>query len=187
MKRFKEIYKYIIYVICSQMSVIQEKLLTHKLNNSLTFYLHLHDTREWNLESYNKILTFDNVEHAILLNDEIHYDLIKKSMMFLMKEDIKPMWEDLPNKDGGCFSFKVLNKDIEQVWKEVYFNVIGGTITKNSKYYQNINGITLSPKKKFCILKIWMKDCVLKDPEIFVSIPNLSVNGCLFKKHNPEF
>ena len=83
-------------------------------------------------------MRFNSVENAILLNDEIHYDLIKKSMMFLMKEDIKPMWEDLPNKDGGCFSFKVLNKDIEQVWKEVFFHIIGATIMKNSKNSQFI-------------------------------------------------
>jgi|TARA_Y100000816_G_scaffold290501_1_gene279342 hypothetical protein len=158
----------------------------NSLQNKWTFYLHLHDTREWNLESYKKILRFNSVENAILLNDEIHYDLIKKSMMFLMKEDIKPMWEDVHNQQGGCFSFKVLNKDIEQVWKHVYFSVIGNTITKRKVDHSKINGITLSPKKKFCILKIWMKDCALKDPSIFIAIPNLSNEGCLFKKHNPQ-
>ena len=156
------------------------------LKNNWTYYLHLHDTRDWSIDSYNNILRFHCAEDAILLNDEIHYDLIKKSMMFLMKEDIKPMWEDDNNKNGGCFSFKVLNKDIEQVWKEVYFSVIGSTITKNKKYYKLINGITLSPKKKFCILKIWMCNCDLKDPDIFIDIPNLTREGCLFKKHCPE-
>jgi len=157
------------------------------LRNNWTYYLHLHDTREWNLESYNKILSFNSVDNAILLNDEIHYDLIKKSMMFLMKENINPMWEDENNKKGGCFSFKVLNKDIEDVWKKVYFHVIGTSVTKNKSHYEHINGITLSPKKKFCILKIWMKDCVLKDPNIFIHIDNLLTEGCLFKKHCPEF
>ena len=169
------------------MSSIVQDLSYCSLNNNWTFYLHLHDTREWNLESYNKILRFHCVEHAILLNDEIHYDLIKKSMMFLMKEDIKPMWEDEQNKNGGCFSFKVSNKDIEQVWKKVYFHVIGTTMTKHKKYDDRINGITLSPKKKFCILKIWMNNCELKDPGIFVDIENLTSEGCLFKKHCPEF
>ena len=107
--------------------------------------------------------------------------------MFLMKENINPLWEDENNKNGGCFSFKVFNKDIEQVWKKVFFHLIGRTITKNRKYYKNINGITLSPKKKFCILKIWMKNCDLKDPDIFVDIDNLESSGCLFKKHCPEY
>lgn len=169
------------------MSNTNNNLIYKKLKNDWSFYLHLHDTKEWNFESYIKILKFDNVENAILLNDEINYDLIKKSMMFLMKNNIKPMWEDELNKNGGCFSYKVSNKDIEQVWKEVYFNLLGNSITKNSSHYEKINGITLSPKKKFCILKIWMNDCTLKDPEIFIDIDNLFNDGCLFKKHNPEF
>lgn len=159
----------------------------HDLHSTWTFYLHLHDNREWNLESYKKIISFYRVEDAILLNDEIHYDLIKKSMMFLMKEDIHPMWEDPKNKDGGCFSFKVSNRDIETVWKHVYFHILGSSIMKNKENIQYINGITLSPKKKFCILKIWMNDCHLKDPNIFIDIPDLSREGCLFKKHCPEF
>ena len=113
------------------MSTETEVLTKYPLNNNWTYYLHLHDTREWNIESYNKILSFTSLEYAILLNDQIHYDLIKKSMMFLMKENIFPMWEDEQNKTGGCFSFKVANKEIKNVWKHVFFSVLGGTITKN--------------------------------------------------------
>ena len=77
-----------------------------KLNNHWSFYLHLHDNSDWSLESYIKMLEFDDVENAILLNDEINYDLIKKSMIFVMRDNVKPMWEDENNKFGGCFSYK---------------------------------------------------------------------------------
>ena len=174
-------------MIYTRLLKIMTDISFHDLHSTWTFYLHLHDNREWNLESYKKIISFYRVEDAILLNDEIHYDLIKKSMMFLMKEDIHPMWEDPKNKDGGCFSFKVSNRDIETVWKHVYFHILGSSIMKNKENIQYINGITLSPKKKFCILKIWMNDCHLKDPNIFIDIPDLSREGCLFKKHCPEF
>ncbi len=163
------------------------KLEYNKLHNSWNYFLHLHDNKDWTIKSYINMIEIDNVESSILLNDEIHYDLIKKSMMFLMKDNIKPLWEDEKNKNGGCFSFKVFNKDIELVWKKVFFNLIGCTITKNIEHYKKINGITLSPKKKFCILKIWMKDCELKDPDIFIDIENLESSGCLFKKHCPEY
>lgn len=156
-----------------------------KLNNSWNFYLHLHDNNDWSIDSYIKIVEFDNVEHAILLNDEINYDLIKKSMMFVMKDKVKPMWEDEHNKDGGCFSFKIANKDVEKVWKQVYYSLIGQSITSEQSHYESINGITLSPKKKFCILKIWMKDCGLDDPKIFVKMNNLKCDGCIFKRHRP--
>ena len=153
------------------------------LNSNWSFYLHLHDNSDWSLESYIKIFEFDNVENAILLNDEINYELIKKSMIFVMKDNVKPIWEDEHNKYGGCFSFKIANKDVEKIWKEVYYRLIGQSLTIEHHDYENINGITLSPKKKFCILKIWMKDCTLKNPNIFVKINDLKCDGCLFKKH----
>ena len=161
------------------------KLYT-KLDNTWNFYLHLHDNSDWSIDSYIKMLEFDNIENAILLNDEINYDFIKKTMMFVMKDNVKPMWEDEHNRNGGCFSFKIANKDVETVWKELYFCVIGRTLVNDESYNEKINGITLSPKKKFCILKIWMKDCSLDDPNIFIKINNLKRDGCIFKKHCPE-
>ena len=41
------------------MSDNNNEIMYKKLNNDWTFYLHLHDTKEWNFESYIKILTFD--------------------------------------------------------------------------------------------------------------------------------
>uniref|UniRef100_A0A6C0L164 Uncharacterized protein n=1 Tax=viral metagenome TaxID=1070528 RepID=A0A6C0L164_9ZZZZ len=157
-----------------------------KLDHTWNFYLHLHDNSDWTMDSYIKMLEFDNVEYAILLNDEVNYDLIKKSMIFIMKNQVKPMWEDEHNRNGGCFSFKISNKDVAKVWKEVYFGLVGNSLTNNHCDYEKINGITLSPKKKFCILKIWMKDCTLDDPSIFVKINDLKCDGCIFKRHCPE-
>ncbi len=101
------------------------------LQDDWRYFIHLHDNKDWSIKSYLKILHMDNVTQAILLNDEIHYDLIKKSMMFLMKGNILPLWEDSHNKDGGCFSFKVNNKDVEHVWKRVYYSLLGCSLTKN--------------------------------------------------------
>lgn len=152
-----------------------------------SFYIHLHDNEDWSIKSYINIIDIDTIENAILLNDEINYDLIKKSMMFLMKDKIMPTWEDEHNKNGGCFSYKVHNKYIEDVWKHVYFSLIGNTLMKNHELHSNINGITLSPKKKFCILKVWMQNCEITDPNVFITIPNLPADTCLFKKHTPEY
>ena len=166
---------------------MEKQLQYSPLCDNWNYFLHLHDNSDWSIKSYIKMCNVNSVENTILLNDEIHYDLIKKSMMFLMKDGIQPMWEDEHNKNGGCFSFKILNKDILNVWKYVLFSTLGSTITKNKDHYKNINGITLSPKKKFCILKIWMKDCTLMDPDIFESIDSMDSTGCIFKKHCPEY
>lgn len=173
--RFKEYVKYI-YNMKTDTS----------LYDNWQFYLHLHENDDWSIESYINMMKVSTVEDAIILNDEINYDLIKKTMMFVMKKDILPIWEDNNNKDGGCFSYKILNKDIEVVWGNVYYSLLGRTITKNTEDYDCINGITLSPKKKFCILKIWMKDCTKVTPDMFIDINEMNPSGCIFRKHCPN-
>jgi hypothetical protein len=63
----------------------------------------------------------------------------------------------------------------------------GETLFKNVANHEYVNGITISPKKNFCIVKIWLENCIMQDPESLIEVPNLSIQGCLFKKHEPEF
>ena len=72
--------------------------------------------------------------------------LIKNCMLFLMREGIDPMWEHPDNRDGGCFSYKVGNKSVTQVWKNLSYILVGETLTNNHKMGKIINGITISPK-----------------------------------------
>lgn len=156
------------------------------LSNKWTFYLHLHDNKDWSVNSYIEMFQVQTVEDAVLLNDEISYDLIKKTMMFMMKQEIRPVWEDENNRKGGCFSFKISNNDVESVWRNVFYSMLGRTLTTDKKHHDNVNGITLSPKKRFCILKIWMHDCSIEDPNIFIDIQNLNRDSCIFRKHCPD-
>jgi len=160
------------------MSIVNE----HKLNSFWNFYIHLQNDDDWSYTSYHNITTLKYAEEAILLNEEIPFDLIKKTMLFVMRNNIKPMWEDIQNQDGGGFSFKVHNKNIESVWKKLFYLLMGESLT-NSSNFESINGISLSPKKSFCIVKIWMKNCKMVNPTIFQDIEYMDKNGCIFKKH----
>ena len=102
-------------------------------------------------------------------------------MLFLMKNNIKPLWEDNENINGGSFSYKLSNKIVISIWKELSFLLIGETLIKNNS--NQVNGITISQKKNFCIIKIWLKTCNLTNPKIVTYPKNLSSTGCIFKKH----
>jgi hypothetical protein len=109
-------------------------------------------------------------------------------MLFMMKEGIKPTWEDPKNRNGGCFSYKVSNKYVYKVWKDLTYVVVGGTISKQQPFVNCVTGITISPKKSFCIIKIWMADCNHQNPAIVTpDVKGLQPQGCLFKKHTPEY
>ena len=69
-------------------------------------------------------------------------------MLFLMRQNIKPV-EDPNNKQGGCFSFKVTNKNI-QVWKSVSYLLTGETLSM-IKTFKIILQVLQLVQKSFCI------------------------------------
>ena len=159
----------------------------HMLDDKWTLWAHLpHDT-DWTVKSYKKIMTFDSIESAIVLYETMPEKMIKNCMLFLMRDGIQPTWEDERNRNGGCFSYKVSNKVIVNAWKKASFAIIGETITEEMKLSKQINGITISPKKNFCIVKIWLSSCVCKNPQKIHELPGITSQGCLFKKHVPEY
>ena len=158
------------------------------LQNKWSYYYHLSNDKNWNLDSYKQIMeNIDSVEALIGVNETVTDNIIKNCMLFVMKQGITPMWEDPQNRQGGCFSYKVVNKTVCQVWRKLMYLLCGNSLTVDPKHNEYLNGITISPKKGFCIVKIWMKNCKLQDPAIIVNIDGLIKNGCLFKAHCPEF
>ena len=157
------------------------------LKHKWTLYAHLpHDT-DWSINSYKNILTMENLEESIALFEAIPTKMSQNCMLFLMKDDIKPTWEDKYNKEGGSFSFKVQTNEVPETWKSLCYALVGNTITNNNNLFNKINGITISPKRNFCIIKIWMKDCSIKSLDNMKSIKNLKKFEVLFKKHNPNY
>jgi hypothetical protein len=160
----------------------------HKLADRWTLWAHLpHDT-DWSINSYKKIYNITHVEGTIAVMETLPQILVQNCMIFLMKEGIKPTWEDEKNRHGGCFSYKVSNKHVYEVWKELSYVIVGGTISEYSSFVNKVTGITISPKKNFCIIKIWMSDCSNQNPSSVTHIiKGLTAQGCLFKKHSPEY
>ena len=156
----------------------------HKLNNKWCLWAHLPHNTDWSINSYTKILTFDSIEEQIAVFDIMPPILIKNCMLFLMRDGIYPTWEDPKNKQGGCFSYKIANKNVVDSWKKLSYALIGNTLSDNEEFANNITGITISPKKNFCIVKIWLTTCKFKDVKYINQISNLANNDCIFKKHH---
>jgi hypothetical protein len=160
----------------------------HRLARSWVLYAHLpHDT-DWTLKSYKEIYEMTTVEGTIAVTETLPEVLIKNCMLFIMQKGVAPMWEDPKNRQGGSFSYKVANKNVTEVWRDLTYVLVGGAISNQSSFVANVTGITISPKKNFCIIKIWMSNCANQNPAIVTSaIPGLVPQGCIFKKHTPEY
>ncbi len=165
----------------------ETEVTSNPLYDKWVLWAHLpHDT-DWSIKSYKKIMTLTTVENTVALYQIIPEKLVKNCMLFLMREGISPTWEDPKNRQGGCFSFKVPNKVIFNTWKNLSYVLVGETLSNNHKMLNIINGITISPKRSFCIIKVWLADCTVQSPAKLTEIKGLNIHGCLFKRHKPEY
>ena len=160
---------------------------THKLSDKWVLWAHLPHNTDWSLKSYIKILGVSTVEIVIALVNSLPEQMTKNCMLFFMRKGVLPMWEDKQNCEGGCFSFKITNKSIPNVWKNMSYMLAGNSLTNNKLLLKTITGITVSPKKSFCILKIWTSTVKYQNVKDLNEIEDVSFQGCLFKKHKPNY
>ena len=158
MRLLYERYKIYVYI---------KKLKAYKLKfkNSFTLYYHKLYDNNWNLDSYIKIYTFNNIAKFFML-----YNCCTKlnnGMYFLMKNNIKPIYETKENINGGYMSIKVSEKEVNKLWLYLSLDFVGNTLSNKNI----VNGLSISYKKKFYIIKIWIKNKKYKN------ITNLNINS----------
>jgi len=168
------------------------------LSNEWNLWLHSPNDSDWSISSFKNIYTIKSILDLIKLQEGMPKVIYENYMIFIMKNDIKPIWEDIENKEGGCFSYKILNSNIYEYSKEIIYYILGNTISDNELILKNINGISISPKKHFCIFKIWIKDIKILNSELNIDIYsdiemddifniysklNVEINKIIYKSH----
>ena len=172
----------------NSIKVEMEQIPLHPLNCKWDLYYHLQTDKSWTLSSYRVIMNeIDSMEKVVALNFALPDFALYNCMFFCMKQGVTPMWEDPQNRNGGCFSYKVANKEVNTAWKQLSYVTVGETISTNMNVIPIVNGITISPKKNFCIIKIWMANCNFQNAGIIRELEGITAHGCLFKKHTPEY
>lgn len=161
----------------------EHKLQYHKTEHEWNVYYHLPFDTDWSLESYKKIFCFDTIEDALIVLDEFNELSIQKCMIFIMKHTIQPIWEDPENRNGSCISFKIPYNNIYTTWKDTIMKIICNNVSDSENMVNIINGISLSPKKKFSILKIWLNTTDIKSSDVFNKLNLLDHENCIIKKH----
>ena len=148
-----------------------------------TWALHFHDpdNNEWTKCSYKFVTTVTTPEEWVQ-TDLSFKDLWQKGMFFVMREHIQPLWEDPANTNGGCFSFKVNKPDAMEYWFEIIAKLVGNTLGKNEEVADNICGISISPKRNYCIMRIWIGSNVFNNIDMYdVTVP--SYTQVMYKEH----
>jgi hypothetical protein len=126
-----------------------------QFENEWNLWYH-HEKDNWSISGYRKLYTIRNIsDFWSLYNNWNKIGGINYKHLFLMKNDIKPLWEDPENINGGCWSYKINDYMINEVWEFLSIYLVTDNIIKNK---DNICGISICNKKNNnAVVKIWIK------------------------------
>ncbi len=138
------------------------------LNDVWTYYFHDPNNEDWNLNSYLRLHDISTIKDFWQIENTVK-DKLKNGMFFIMRSDCFPCWDDETNINGGCLSIKVLKDNLVDYWQNLSVRLLGETLFKDeySENWNVINGISTSPKRYFCVVKIWLKNNDFNDKKYF--------------------
>jgi hypothetical protein len=153
------------------------------LNDTWSFYFHDPQNNDWRTCSYEKLCDLTTAQDFWFL-DTLLKDNTMKGMFFLMREHVFPCWDDESNIKGGCISIKVLKNDLPAFWQHLVALLLTENILVDSQKqnWNKVNGISTSPKKHFCIVKIWIADTTISDKDFF-NIPTEYYGDIIYKSN----
>lgn len=125
----------------------------YELSNTYNIWYH-HFKEDWSINGYKHIYSINNgINFWKLYNN---WDLIGGILckqFFIMKNDVKPIWEDDSNKNGGCWSFKKFENQANELWEDLSTLFVTDNLLKNS---DECVGLSICLKKNnYCVIKIW--------------------------------
>jgi|TARA_B110000211_G_scaffold233600_1_gene300297 hypothetical protein len=129
----------------------------NKLNTSYKLYFHDPNSYNWEIDSYILINSVNTIEDFWMVNSLIEKNL-HLGMFFLMRENIFPLWDSENN--NFSFSFKILKNESIDYWTKISIMLLSESFLKKEhiNLWKILNGISISPKKNFCIIKLWLNN-----------------------------
>jgi len=166
-------------VVECKYKTIEDNLEEIKMDNYYKVLAHHNDDKSWDYNSYynmtclktwGNMATFFNT--VLTTKGECNYTDFD---IFIMKNEISPMWEDKENRNGSICSIKIDSlTDGCKIFKNLVLHMGNNTLLKfNPSTWNTVNGISFSSKKldntaeTYCvIIKIWFKINILNYPSI---------------------
>jgi hypothetical protein len=179
-----------------------EKISRLPLNSKWFIWLHSIKNTSWTEKDYECLdKAIETVGDLLRFYNNFNDFDFKNNHVFIMREGIKPIWEDKKNRNGGICSFKTdyFNKmfpelSSAEVFKYILLCVCGETLHSDVAKHNTINGLSLSPKiypntkKITCIVKIWNGEKNDLSKEIREDVLNkYEILSIRYKSNEPEY
>lgn len=124
-----------------------------------TLWFHNPEDSKWSLSSFTKVATFSKwIEFWQVIDGLINFrkdatDVFGEGMFFIMRDNIPPLWENSANIRGGGYSFRVQRREATDLF--LIYSIASMLEQVMIQHTNKVNGISISPKKNFNIIKIW--------------------------------
>lgn len=155
------------------------------LDDIWTFYFHDPYDVSWTCGSYHRICDMGSAMELVAVQKKIKEHL-HQGMFFLFRESVFPCWDDPANIRGGCLSIKVLKADLSEFWFQLCAKLLSEELlsadAKETFGWDVVTGVSSSPKRMFCIVKIWVRNDDLNSPSMF-ELPTVSHGEVLFRSN----
>jgi hypothetical protein len=127
---------------------------THPIpTGSWTAYFHEPEDKSWTAESYKRLQVLSSWESIGTLLRELGTHKTTNGLLRVMRGDYSPLWENKANIRGGSYCLKISRKNSVEVFQRYLAAAALGCASKDAA--NEIVGVTISPKKGFCIIKVW--------------------------------
>lgn len=161
----------------------------HFLNDTWSLYFHHPYNASWTYDSYDMLHLVSSIEDFWKTHSAVK-PYVQDYMFFLMRESVFPCWDDQHNINGGCISMKVAKGDVNAFWEELCIRALGETLACDDSAPSIVNGISISPKRYYCIVKIWLAvditDKIGGDSSSSASYKTISSMFAIPKQYNGE-
>ncbi len=152
------------------------------LKNEWVLWYHSINDNKWNKPSYKRLFQLTDLYNTSIILETFKQNHYQNGMFFIMKDGIFPNWEDPNNRLGGCLSFKISSTNVISEWRDIFLKCILEELLKDDN--DKINGLSISPKKEFNIIKVWFAETVdYKNKFIENKNSEVILSNSLYKKH----
>jgi hypothetical protein len=121
-----------------------------------TLYFHSPGEKKWSIDTFHKLGTVASWEDFWNLVNALEDTKWCRGMFFWMRGSVPPLWENFQNIKGGSYSMCIGETESIDIFHRYAIGCMCGFVTTNAE--DIIQGITISPKKGFHVIKLWNKD-----------------------------
>lgn len=175
-------------------TIVNELNMTETLGNgndiflmhSYVLWVHSISDNDWSINGYKQLCTIKTVSEFWKLFNNMHKLNFTTNNFYLMKPNIEPIWEDENNRHGGICSLRIELAYALKVYELLCIFMVCEKLIEN---IDDINGISITPKNNWAIIKIWNKNKnnkidKLLHKNILDKYKNVSIQ---YKQTQPEY